>query len=108
MEVTNKMAEIAMLMLKNRAQRLVRLLELNAPAVILCNEAMLVYRAACGLDPALAGEALAGALRRYQAMEQHICTICFNTETKPEDSHVCSKCAEEIVKDSEYEDEESS
>ena len=46
-------------LLKSRVERLARLIELDAPAVILCRDAFLVFRAACQIDPEIAGRALA-------------------------------------------------
>lgn len=82
------------MMLENRARRLLKLLELDAPDLILCEEAMLVFRAACSIDPELAGAALAKSLRENHAREKHICLQCLDAVTAPDDT-LCAKCIAE-------------
>lgn len=89
-------------MLKSRTARLIRLLELEAPPVILCREAMLVFRAACQIDPAVAGEALASSLAMHYVHEKNICHWCQNVVCAP-GATLCEKCRTEL--DAEAEEE---
>lgn len=91
-----KIADAGLSMLKMRAERLLRLLEMDAPPYILCNEAVLVFRAACSLDPAFAGEALAKTLREFHAREAGVCIVCLDGWTS-RDSRVCAACEAEML-----------
>lgn len=87
------------MMLENRAKRLLKLLELDAPTLILCEEAMLVFRAACSIDPELAGGALAKSLRTNHAREKHICLHCLDAEIFAEGAELCDNCLEEMQRE---------
>lgn len=93
-----KIQEGAKLMLGNRARRMLRLLELDAPILILCKEAALIYKAACSLSPEDAGAALASAHRELHAREKQICTVCFDAPAATETMELCLKCLAECKK----------
>ena len=61
--------------LHNRAARLIRLLELDAPTRIICGEALLIFKTAAALDPKAFGELfmeyIATAARRDMGMCTH-------------------------------------
>ena len=93
-------------MLKRRAERLLRLIELNAPTPILCHDAELIFRAACQLNPEVAGKALASTIRDHYAYEKHLCMICHDADEAMPGYGMCKKCEDELKKDFEDGEEE--
>ena len=94
-EKLTRVQKAGLVMLERRAKRLLRLIELNAPTPILCHDAELIFRAACQLNPEVAGKALADTIRDHYAYEKRICMICYDADAKS-GSCVCGKCEDEL------------
>lgn len=93
-----------LVMLERRAKRLLRLLELNAPTPILCHDAELIFRAACQLNPEIAGKALACTIRDHFVFEKNLCMLCYDADEYKDGCGMCKKCEEELKE--EFEEDE--
>src|SRR5512141_1364000 len=89
--------KMGMHLLRMRVSRMVRLLELDAPTLVLCKEAALIFQAACVINPQLTGQALAESIRTRQAVQNNICHYCLNVEVAPGVDY-CPACIEEFQK----------
>jgi hypothetical protein len=95
----------AKMMLKNRTERMLHLLELDAPDLILCEEAAMIFKAACSLSPELAGAAMAKSLRERHAREKQICLNCFDAQIHADMTEICDECNEQIRAEQEENDD---
>ena len=101
--MTTKVELMGRRVLAMRTKRLQRLIDLDAPEMILCQEAALIYKAACMINPQEAGAAIAKSLRSTWAYEKHLCLNCLD-ERAAGDEHLCTKCLAEIKAEADLED----
>lgn len=85
----------------NRTERLVRLLELEAPRTIIANECYLVFKAAIGLDPSSVGRMILGWITPVLRNDRGQCAgfsgspECEN-EIEERPPHHCPACIAEL------------
>ena len=79
-------------MLRRRVERLAKFLEEDLPDLIICEGAFLVFKAACSLNPEMAGKALAQSIKNEHAYEKKLCLICGDEPWRDSDTSICSKC----------------
>ena len=84
--------EFARMQLRERAERLVRLLDKDCPDLILASEAGLVFMAGCALDPSRAAENMAARVRHMTAVNNGYCVDC--GEACEMGDAVCEACEE--------------
>jgi len=81
--------------LKNRTDRLGRLVALDAPKFVLVQEAILVFKAAVALDPEAGGKALGEIIAAQARFASGICgseDCGARLEEKKYDAHLCNAC----------------
>lgn len=77
--------------LSMRVERMCELLARDAPTDCLCEEAALIFRAACTIDPESTGAALACALCDDHAHAARICDVCGDADARA-GSTLCATC----------------
>jgi adenylosuccinate synthase len=80
--------------MKNRAERLLRLIALNAPAGILAREAVLIFKSAMMVSPEVTMEEIGLLLKTAIRSDVHRCVDC--EAPVGWDEKYCDKCHEEI------------
>lgn len=77
---------------KERVDRLKKLVDLNAPSYIICNEIVLVYLASFAIYPTIIGGILASKMREYELASCGICPKCQGPMRH--ELHTCFSCLE--------------
>ena len=82
--------------LNSRIVRLGKLLEINAPKLIICTEIMLVFKAAFAAYPKYMGDTFSNWVREVASSEVATCPHCL--QYMPHEDHICNKCLDSIIK----------
>lgn len=69
--------------LRERVDRLARLLDMNAPSALIATEITMVFRRGCALWPELVGEFFAGWIREWEMSSAGICPECGGAQARP-------------------------
>jgi hypothetical protein len=85
--------------LNTRIKRLNKLLEINAPKLIICTEIMLVFKAAFAAYPKFMGYVFTSWVREVASSEVATCPHCL--KYMPHEQHICESCLDNIVKETE-------
>lgn len=89
--------------LYDQAHRLVKLLEHNAPKIILCNELTLCLRSAQAMDPDAMGKALCNQLASNDWYMSGFCSQPECSNKRMADCSLCSECYDKATKEDEDE-----
>lgn len=92
------MSAVAMRTLRNRAERMLKIIDLpKPPAVLIAREAVMILQAACMYAPTETGQHLGEEIGAAALGEVGLCSVCDGEMAH--ETHTCGNCLEEFADD---------